>query len=230
MSIITQRLNQDLTKVILHHTESASDILGLELNTQAIRDQQFGLPYDIIINTTGTVDLTARWTYAPNPALYVQSVAPVRIMKYTTHHVSAAGDTDDINKTALHIALAGNFSTQAPTAQQLSSLLLVLLAIKRVIPGITILFHSDISTTACPGSKFFSRYIVGATGRLVDRYRRTEFVLLRPGRTVETYNTQLGLGVPTELVIISPQEWEKFYTSDGDEFWTSDDEPIYVPR
>lgn len=230
MSIITQRLNQDLTKVVLHHTESYFDVLGVELNTQAIRDQQFGLPYDIVINATGKIDVTARWIYAPNPALYVQALAPVRIMKYTTHHLSAAGDTDAINKEAIHIALAGNFSTQAPTAQQLSSLLLVLQAIKRVIPAITVLFHSDISTTGCPGSKFFSRYIVGAVGRLVDRYRRTEFVLLRPGRTVETYNPQLSLGTPAELVVVTPQEWEKFYTSDGDEFWTSDGEPIFVPR
>lgn len=191
MALLTIRYTADIEKVIIHHTATARQIKGKDLNQQAIYNSQFGLPYDVVINTDGTVDITARWTYSVAPELYNADIAIPRIFTYTIHHLSGAGETDDLNKKAMHIAVVGNFGFEAPTSQQLASLMALLTQIRTVLPDALVVYHSDVAASTCPGAKFFERSLIGVDDTQSANYGRTDFKLLSPERVTETF-TQVG--------------------------------------
>ncbi|MCK9428827.1 MAG: N-acetylmuramoyl-L-alanine amidase [Candidatus Omnitrophica bacterium] len=170
--MISTRLNTDIKRIMIHHTETEANIQGVEINDIFIRSQQFGASYDILINHDGRVDLTARWIFGVNPKTYYENVDIQSIVKkYPKHLLSNAGDTGSSNQNDVHIALVGNFDNTAPTNFQLNVLQQVLLVLKSDIPTITnTLYHGDESNITCPGRLFFKKELLNISDAFSKEY------------------------------------------------------------
>ena len=148
------RQNSDIKKIVLHHSTHIAERTGAAMNKGYISTGQFGLPYDILINTDGTVDLSSRWFYGSNSVQFLKNVSITSITTYSNHYLSVMGDTPDMNKNAVHIALAGNFDVNKPALQQLNSLVKVLnqlIQFYQIDPRIYFYYHNELSRRSCPG-------------------------------------------------------------------------------
>jgi hypothetical protein len=190
--MISVRLNTDITKIMLHHTNTQSGIVGKEVNNIFIKNQQFGAPYDILINYDGKIDLTARWMFGSNSNNYSENVSINTLAKrFTRHHLSDAGDTYYSNLHYVHIALVGNFDIIKPSSFQLNSLQQVLAFLKKDIPTITdIIYHDDESSTTCPGIMFFEKDSIGSSDSYRKEYLPIDPVRLIPEKPFEYHNVQ----------------------------------------
>jgi len=174
---LSVRKNSDIKYVVLHYTEREGNVLGTEYNRDYNKVLQFGIPYDIIINKNGTIDLGPRWLFSPNADMFRADVSAAEIMKYTVHHLSRASEVQLYNEQAVHIAVAGDFNNESPTVYQENALVNVL--VEFVLDGVSkdtgILYHSDIVDTPCPGINFFAKGSTGSgnglLGRLMDKLR-----------------------------------------------------------
>lgn len=153
------KTNTDLVKVVIHHTDNSIDVTGEDINSVYIRSSSFGVPYDIMVNQSGSIDLPARWIFTGNAADYSKDVPANSIFTYYKHRISNIGNIE-YRIAALNIGVVGNFDIFKPTPYQFNSLALILKAYTKM-SGISLvdalLFQSDISTESSPGSLFFSK-------------------------------------------------------------------------
>lgn len=155
---MTIRTNDDIKSIVIHHTQDVTRTKGERLNVDyAATPNYFGVPYDIIINKDGTVDLAPRWILAVDKGQYMKDVSLHKIFKYKQHYVSAIGETDDIRKEAIHIGVTGDFDSQKVTKAQLYKLVEVLKTIISTLninPKTHLFYHSNLTSTSCPGFYF----------------------------------------------------------------------------
>jgi len=153
---------------MIHHTKdvetSAGDVLNKDYNTTV---NFFGSPYDIYINRDGTVDLTPRWIYAANKFQYLRNVPVIRMLSHDTHFYAGIGETDDLRKDYVHIAVAGDFDSQKLPSVQLDTLVKVICTLVKglqIDPRVNLKYHGDKVLTSCPGFLFVEKnYLIKRT-------------------------------------------------------------------
>jgi len=154
------RQNSDIKSIVLHHSTHSDAQAGSKLNQGYMGVGYFGLPYDILINLDGTIDLPVRWTFASNAAQYLKNVAVNSIIKYKKHYLGGMGETYYWNKHAIHIVLAGNFDVSKPALAQRVSLVTVLNLLCwhfQINPKQNLYYHNEIARTSCPGTFMLSK-------------------------------------------------------------------------
>lgn len=167
---------------MIHHTETDYSMGGYKVNDLSIRNQQFGVPFDIIINYNGKVDLSSRWVYGVKPENYLEDVSIYTIVKnYPRHLLSDAGNNYESNFKDVHIGLVGNFDITVPSNFQLYSLQKVLEVLQRDITSIKdILYHDDEANITCPGRMFFNKSVLGISDSFSKDYLKPDPVILIP--------------------------------------------------
>lgn len=151
------RLNEQIQFIVLHHTEFNEAGSVQQLNAQYVQQGQFGLPYDIVIQRDGKIGLGPRWLYAVRSDHVLEGIPVAMIGQFPIHHMAGMVFTDNYYLTAVHVALAGDFNIDKPSAPQLAALHDVLAELQKSIPHLQDLkLHSDIETTSCPGAMFTS--------------------------------------------------------------------------
>ena len=154
------RLNTDIKWIVIHHTTNIDGRNGTDVNSNYKNSGYFGIPYDIIINMDGTVDLAPRWTYSSNAADIIKNAKITDISGYPRHYLSGIGETYDYNKYAVHVALTGNFDITVPLSAQINTLIKVLnqlIFAYKIDPRMYLYYHSTITNTSCPGINMISR-------------------------------------------------------------------------
>jgi hypothetical protein len=158
--MILVRKNKDLKYVVIHHTEQYDDITGIDLNTIYNREGFFGVPYDIIINQNGNIDLSPRWVHGLTADSYVLNTRIQNIVnRYKIHHYAGL-DLLEYNQKGIHIGIIGNFNVKLPSPLQYKSLLKVLneISFRLKLPlNTALLYYSEIFTTSSPGILFFNK-------------------------------------------------------------------------
>lgn len=222
--MITARENSDIKRIVIHHTETDFGTSGLDVNNLFIRNQQFGAPFDILINYDGKVDTTCRWIYGVKPENYYENVNLQTIAKrYTKHLLSDAGDTLESNKHDIHVAVVGNFDVTVPSNFQLSILQQLLEVLQRDITTITdIIYHDDESTTTCPGRMFFNKSTLDISDPFVKDYISPEPVMLIPEQAFK-FSVEMPIdnkvGFEGSLVV----DYETILKIDSENFLLIDD-------
>ena len=149
------RRNSDLKFVMLHHSENFESVNGKDINSAFVQEGKFGIPFDIVINTNGKIDLGPRWIRAANPLQYVENAPLYSIFKYTLHDIADACSNQQMNYQALHVLIIGNFDVDTPTIAQINTLEKLIALIRDNVPSVTdLLFHNDVVTLSCPGVRF----------------------------------------------------------------------------
>jgi len=152
------RLNKDIKYIIIHHTVLANT--GMEINKEFNKNGLFGVPYDVVINFNGSVDLSPRWTHNSNSNIYIMNVRIKDIFKKYVIHYLAGLDINDYNEKGFHIAIVGNFDVSKPSILQYDSLktLLEEAALKLGISlNTSLLYYSEIFNTTSPGNLFINK-------------------------------------------------------------------------
>ena len=155
--------------IVIHH--SATPGATLEAIDKAHRDRNFenGAGYHFLINngrSAGTGDgeivATPRW-----------------IEQLDGAHCHVA-DHPEFNTEGIGICLVGNFDRQPPTAAQMTSLEILVLALSRryEIPLDRIVGHGELKNTQCPGRLFpMEKFLMDLREASIDRQ------LLAPSET-----------------------------------------------
>jgi len=225
--MITARENTDIKRIMIHHTETDFGLNGLDVNNLFVRNQQFGAPYDILINYDGKIDATCRWVYGVKPENFYENINIQTIAKrYTKHLLSDAGDNLESNKHDIHIAVVGNFDTIVPSNFQLSNLQQLLEVLQRDITTITdVIYHDDESTTTCPGRMFFNKSTLNISDPFTKDYIAPETVMLIPEQAFRfsiessvTNKVEFPVPPPPEVV-----EHENILKIDSENFLLIDD-------
>jgi len=149
------RKNSDLKFVMLHHSEHFQPVSGKDINAALVQEGLFGIPFDIIVNVNGRIDLSPRWIRAANPTQYIENAPLYSVFKYTLHDIADACSNQQMNYQALHIVLLGNFDINLPSIAQINTLEKLIALVRDNVPSITdILLHSDVVSVSCPGILF----------------------------------------------------------------------------
>ena len=158
MSLIRQ--NRDIKYVIIHHTGQYSIMKGLDINKAFNKKGYFGVPYDIIINQNGNIDLSPRWIHGLTSDQYELNIRiPNIIQKYKIHHYAGL-DLLKYNQEGIHVAVVGNFDINPPTPLQYTSLSNILKEISlrlNLSMNTALLYYSEIFSTTSPGCLFFNK-------------------------------------------------------------------------
>lgn len=176
------RENSDLKYIMLHHTTNSNDGVSIQdLIRLFVRSNQFGPPYDIIIDKSGRMGLTARWIYGSQGKQFIYDANLGDIVSFDKHHLSTAGSTAEENNTMIHIALIGHFDYEYPAPIQVGRLKDCIAYLQESIPSITdVLFHSDKSTTSCPGRYFPTKAELGIGDQSATEVIEPEYEYLTP--------------------------------------------------
>ena len=180
--MIITRANTDINRIMIHHTDTDPDVYGRDVNNIFIRNQQFGAPFDILINHDGKIDITSRWAFGVRPENYFDDIHVQTIAKrYPKHLLSAAGVNYNSNLHDVHVAVVGNFDNTLPTNFQLNALQQVLEVLQRDIPTITdVLYHDDEANTTCPGRMFFNKSTLSISDGFSKDYLKSDPINLTP--------------------------------------------------
>jgi hypothetical protein len=156
---LSVRLNSDLKHIVIYHTGYSSDRDGAFINNVYSKQKSFGIPFDVVINTNGSIDLSARWIFSNNPKSYVEDVSPLSIFRYLKHSYGGIG-TKTNRKEAFHVGVVGDFNNSVPSSYQFNALLEVI----RVyvcntgnLAETSLKYYSDISKEQSPGVLFFKK-------------------------------------------------------------------------
>jgi hypothetical protein len=68
------RRNADINKIVVHHTGTNLNSTGADHNKDHRVAEEFGSPFDILINEDGKIDLSPQWIYAADSAQYKENV------------------------------------------------------------------------------------------------------------------------------------------------------------
>ena len=206
--MIVTRANTDINRIMIHHTDTDPDVYGKDVNTIFMRNQQFGAPYDILINHDGKIDISSRWAFGVRPENYFEDIHVQNIAKrYPKHLLSAAGVTYESNLHDVHVAVVGNFDNTIPTNFQLNVLQQVLEVLKRDIPTITdVLYHDDEANTTCPGRMFFNKSTLSISDGFSKDYLKSDPINLIPEKPFEFTTAQVNevMGSDINIPIYHP--------------------------
>ena len=155
------RLNSDITGIMIHHSKDVGTSSGESLNKDYNTTPNFfGSPYDIFINRDGTIDLTPRWIYADDRFQYLKNIPAVKILSHKIHFYAGIGETEEIRKDYVHIAVAGDFDSQEVPKVQLNTLVNVVRTLVKglqIDPRVNLKYHGDKVFTSCPGFLFVEK-------------------------------------------------------------------------
>jgi len=154
------RADEKIKGIVIHHTQDADAIKGVNVNTDYKNDGYSSAPYDIIINKNGTTDVTPRWNSPDASGPYLSDVGLADITKYKEHCTAVFGnETEKID--LVHIALAGNFDSSKPSAAQMNTLINIIAIYSTTPYNINfrthLFFHNEKDSTSCPGNNFPSK-------------------------------------------------------------------------
>ena len=149
------RTQEDLLYLMFHHSEHATPISGQEINRGFVQNGFFGLPQDVVINMDGTIDLSPRWVRAGNSNQYTIGVPIYNIFKYPIHDISDSCANENMNYSAMHVLIIGDFNVNFPTVAQLGTVGKLLAFVAKTLPNFKdINYHSDFAAISCPGANF----------------------------------------------------------------------------
>jgi hypothetical protein len=197
------RDNTDIRNIVIYHTGTMQDDVGLVLNRRAVLNGKFGSDYDLIIGRNGQLDFGPYWIFAVSPLQYEEAMSIARIGGFQRHRFSAATTDDVINQSSIHIALIGDFDLQFPTAQQRTVLKDVLAYLQQHYDIITIYYASDVMQTSSPGLNFFSKGSLGIRDITVESVALPQFELLTPV-SFKFVTTPISIQKPGGMLYIAP--------------------------
>ena len=197
------RDNTDIRNIVIYHTGTMQDDVGVVLNRRAILNGKFGSDYDLIIGRNGQLDFGPYWIFAVSPLQYEEAMSIARIGGFQRHRFSAATTDDVINQSSIHIALIGDFDLQFPTAQQRTVLKDVLAYLQQHYDIITIYYASDVMQTSSPGLNFFSKGSLGIRDITVESVALPQFELLTPV-SFKFVTTPISIQKPGGMLYIAP--------------------------
>lgn len=152
----TLQLRPLTSRVIIHHAASAGDIgaAAIHKDHASRRDEQgnlifVGIMYHFVVRYDGTVERGR-----PEWAL--------------------GGHAKDNNTDSIGICLAGNFERHAPTWAQMHSLAELIEYLDAKYGELTVLGHSHVNATSCPGRLFPWAWLQARLGPLPDLQRRVK--------------------------------------------------------
>jgi len=151
------RTNSDIKNIVVYHTENINFLEGKNYNKEFSVYDRFGVPYDIIINVDGKVDLSPQWIYALEYTQYKKNVSYTNIIPTTLHHYAQVGKTLEEKREMCHVAIMGDFNQSLPSPFQISSLIKVLEVLCRsfnLCPINSILYYSELYVVTSPGILF----------------------------------------------------------------------------
>ncbi len=143
--------------IVIHHTETDLSTSLDDVNQQAINDQYFGAPYDIIIDQNGKMAITPQWINASTSNQIIKGASINDILKYTLHQPCQDMEVASLIMTSINIAVIGNFNRVKPLPVQGAVLQQILTALQGKYDISGVYYHRDISATSCPGNNFFSK-------------------------------------------------------------------------
>lgn len=157
------RNNSNIKYIIIQHTGHLVSTTGSYINEEYNSIGNYGAPYDIIINTHGTIDIMPRWIRSPKNTIMEPNIGLSRLFKYTEHFYS---DILPIyyRDNSIIIGVVGNFDIARPNSLMFTSLINV---IERILYYIdldlrtSLLYYSEIYNDSSPGVFFFDKnYII----------------------------------------------------------------------
>lgn len=160
--------------IVIHHTETDSSLSSVDINQQAINDQYFGAPYDIIIDKIGKMAVTPQWINASTSNQIITGVSIKDILSYTLHPPAQDMEVASLIMTSINIGIIGDFNRTNPTFAQGVALQQILTALQTKYDISAIYYHRDISNTSCPGNNFFSKKYLNINDLGSDIYSQTQ--------------------------------------------------------
>lgn len=118
--------------IVVHHTASTKDFTPEEINSMHIRQGMNGIGYHLYIRKDGSV-------YQGRPFEMVGAHA------------------EGYNWESVGVCLSGNFEIEEPTRKEVESLGECLSMLKGMFPSASIIPHSNLNATACPGKNLLKR-------------------------------------------------------------------------
>lgn len=143
--------------IVIHHTETDLSTSLDDINQQAILDQYFGAPYDIIIDKNGKIAITPQWINASTSNQIIKGASINDILKYTLHQPCQDMEVASLIMTSINIAVIGDFNRISPLPIQGAILQQILTALQGKYDISGVYYHRDVSATSCPGNNFFSK-------------------------------------------------------------------------
>jgi len=152
------RLDSDIKYSVIYSIDDTR--VGSILNREAI--DMFGLPYDLIINTNGSLDFSPTWIHASRSTQYKTNMTLYSINDYTMHHISTLGTTNQDHYKTLYIAFIGNYNDNKMNILQLHKAKQIISKLKTYYPSIQISYYSDNTPGASnPGLYFPTKKELG---------------------------------------------------------------------
>ncbi len=122
------------TRIVVHHSASDIDTTIEDIHNWHLNNGWSGIGYHYIIYADGTI-------YRGRP----EKVKGAHAYQDSTHEANTNG---------IGICLIGDFTSSKPTNTQMTSLIWLIKNIWTRYPNISVIRHSDVMSTACPGSSF----------------------------------------------------------------------------
>jgi hypothetical protein len=154
------RLTTDINKIIIHHTGTTLKSTGEAHNKDHALLEEFGSPFDILVNDNGKIDLSPQWIYAIDSMQYVKDVHFNRIIQTTSHHLAKIGKTLEEKQNMVHVAVVGDFNNRKPSPFQVNGLLSVIEQLCKSL-GLcvkhSLFYYSELYLNSSPGIYFPSK-------------------------------------------------------------------------
>lgn len=121
-------------RIVIHHSASDSKTTWQQINQWHLNKGWSGIGYHYVIQEDGKI-------YRGRP----EAVQGAHAYQDAQHEANSDG---------IGICLTGNFETGVPTNAQLESLAQLIKDVWTRYPGISVIGHKDVQSTACPGRLF----------------------------------------------------------------------------
>ena len=151
------RFTNDINKIVVHHTGTSLISSGEEHNRDHAMREEFGSPFDILINPDGKIDLSPQWIYAIESAQYEKDVHFSRLFISTSHHPARIGKTVEEKNKMVHIAVVGDFNIRGASPYQVNGVLKTLEFLCRglqLCAKQSIYYYSEFYLDSSPGIYF----------------------------------------------------------------------------
>jgi len=153
------RHNNDIKYIIINHTGHIDSVTIEDINNEYLQVGNYSIPYDLVIDKNGFINLTSRWIRSQTRGIIEKRVDISKIFKYKEHFYS---DISPIyyNNNSLNIAVVGNYDIERPNSLVFNTLTNIL---QEVINKLSLslytslLYYNEIFGTTSPGVFFFDK-------------------------------------------------------------------------
>jgi hypothetical protein len=157
--MIKIRTNPFIKYIIIHHTGHVDSITIDDINNEYLQVGNYSIPYDLVIDKNGFINLTSRWIRSQKRGIIEKRVDISKIFKYREHFYS---DISPIyySSNSLNIAVIGNYDIERPNSLVFNTLINILQEIINKLDlslHTSLLYYNEIFGTTSPGVFFFDK-------------------------------------------------------------------------